>query len=121
MSPNEPRGDGMHLRIMGLQALPSHMMPPGGRQPELPPMHGNLGPALFRSTPAGEGPVPDAHERNAMIGHTLSAVDALLVALRSGLSGLSQALLCLPVYCSQNSTAVCFGYYITGTALKVNC
>ena len=70
---------------MGLQVLPSHMMAPGGRQAD-PPMHGALGPALFRSTPASEGPVPDAHQRNAIIGHTLSAVDALLVALRSVLS-----------------------------------
>ena len=76
------------------------MMPPGGRQADLPPMHGSLGPALFRSTPAGEGPVPDAHERNAMIGHTLSAVDALLVALRSAPS-------CLPHHCPACIQGLC--------------
>ncbi len=86
----------MRLTIKKVQVLPPHMMPPGGRQPELPPMHGSLRPALFRSTPAGDGPVPDAHERNAMIGHTLSAVDALLVALRSELTGLTHPLPCLP-------------------------
>ena len=79
-----------------VQVLPSHMMPPGARQPDLPPMHSSLGPALFRSTPAGDGPVPDAHERNAMVGHSLSAVDALLVALRSGLSCPPHALPCPP-------------------------
>ena len=59
------------------------MMPSGARPPDPAQMHAAPGPALFRSTPPVDGPVPDAHERNAMIGHTLAAVDSLLGALRS--------------------------------------
>ena len=66
-----------------MQGLPSLMMPSGMRPSSDPAqMLGMPEGALFRSAAAGEGQIPDAHERNAMIGHTLSAVDALLVGLR---------------------------------------
>ncbi|CAK0744593.1 hypothetical protein CVIRNUC_001560 [Coccomyxa viridis] len=55
----------------------------GMRVPDPAPMHGmQPGASLFRGVQHSEVPPPDAHERNAMIGHTLGAVDALLAALR---------------------------------------
>ena len=67
---------------LSLQAGPS-LVRSGMRVADPAPMHGmQPGASLFRGVPHSEVPTPDAHERNAMIGHTLGAVDALLAALR---------------------------------------
>lgn len=56
---------------MSLQAGPS-LVRSGMRVPDPAPMHGmQPGASLFRGVQHSEVPPPDAHERNAMIGHTL--------------------------------------------------
>lgn len=70
------------MMACNLQGLPALMMPSGVRAADPLQVLGMPGASLFRNMAPGDAPVLDAHERNAMIGHTLGAVDALLVALR---------------------------------------